>query len=180
VDIVPDGRLVSILSNGIDVESTRPEASSPEDFFDFWMVSEEFLGGDTFDGFRELRGGGVGDGLDEEVDMVFIGSYLDESYLVAFADFVTDGFEGLFRGIVQDLSSVLHRTDDVVEKKVLVMTFVDVFAHEYQYITSALAPASAGVVYPGAEPLRYFWNKTDTQGLYEESKTVRCSLCFCG
>jgi len=53
VDIVFDSCFVSILSDGIDVESAGPEVSSPEDFFDFWMKSEEFFGGNTLDGLYD-------------------------------------------------------------------------------------------------------------------------------
>ena len=63
------------------------------------------------------------------MDMVAIYADFEEFDFIANAEFQTDAFQRLFRRIDKDISSVLDRTDQVVDEETFVMTFEYVVSH---------------------------------------------------
>jgi len=129
MNVLSDHFLVTVLTDGICVIPARPELSTPEHLLDFGMTSEDLLCSDALDGLNDCRGRHHGDALDEKMDMVFIRSDLDEMNLVSFSYPHAHIFERYLHLFRKNLSSVLSRTDDVVEKQGLVMPFEYMFAH---------------------------------------------------
>ena len=129
MNVLSDHFLVTVLTDGIRVIPARPELSAPEHLLDFGMTPEDLLCGNALDGLNDCRGRHPGDALDEKMDMVFIRPNLDEMDLVSFSYSHAHLFGRYLHSFRKDLSSVLGRTDDVVEKQGLVMPFEHMFAH---------------------------------------------------
>ena len=129
MNVLSDYFLVAVLTDGIGIVPARPKLSAPEHLLDFGVNAEDLLCGNALDGLHDCGGRQHGDALDEKMDMVFIRPDLDEMDLVSFSYFHADLFEGYLHLFRKHLSSVLGRTDKVVEKKRLVMPFEYMFAH---------------------------------------------------
>ena len=129
MNVLSDHFLITVLTDGVRVIPARPELSTPEHLLDFGMTAEDLLCGNALDGLNDGRGRHHGDALDEKMDMVFIRPDLDEMDLVSFSYSHAHSFERYLHFFRKDLSSVLGRTDNVVEKQRLVMPFEDMFAH---------------------------------------------------
>jgi hypothetical protein len=104
-----------MLTHSAGVVAIGPEFSTPEFLFDFGTGSEDFTGGNAFDGLDDLFDSVRGNGLDEKVDMVFIGANLKEVYFVTFADFETHFLESGIHRIRKYHSPILRWADDVVQ-----------------------------------------------------------------
>ena len=129
MNILSDHFLIAVLTDGVRVIPARPELSAPEHSLDFGVTTEDLSCGNALDGLYDSRGRHHGDALDEKMDMVFIRPDLHEMDLVSFSYFHTDLFEGYLHLFRKHLSSVLCRTDNVVEEQRLVMPFEYMFAH---------------------------------------------------
>ena len=129
MNILSDHFLIAVLTDGVRVIPARPELSTPEHLLDFGMTAEDLLCSNALDGLNDGRGRHHRDALDEKMDMVFIRPDLDEMDLMSFSYSHTHLFERHLHFFRKDLSSVLGRTDDVVEKQGLVMPFEYMFAH---------------------------------------------------
>ena len=129
MNILSDHFFITVLTDGVRIIPARPELSTPKHFLDFGMSAEDLLCSDALDSLNNCGGRHPGDALDEKMDMVFIRPDLDEMHLVSFSYSHTHLFERHLHFFRKNLSSVLGRTDDVVEKQGLVMPFEDMFAH---------------------------------------------------
>lgn len=129
MNVLSDHFLVTVLTDGIRVIPARPELSTPEHLLDFGMTTEDLLRSNALDGLNDCRGRHHGDALDEKMDVVFIRPDLDEMDLVSFFYSHAHIFERYLHFFRKDLSSVLGRADDVVEKQGLVMSLENMFAH---------------------------------------------------
>ena len=129
MNVLSDHFLVTVLTDGVRVIPARPELSTPEHLLDCGMTAEDLLCSNALDGLNDCRRRHHGNALDEKMDMVFIRPDLDEMDLVSFPYSHADLFERHLHFFRKDLSSVLGRTDDVVEKQGLVMPFEYMFAH---------------------------------------------------
>jgi hypothetical protein len=129
MNILSNYFLVAVLTDGIGIIPTRPELSTPEHFFDFWMTMENLPRSNALDSLHDCGGGQHGDTLDQKMDMVFIRPDLHKMDLVTFSYFDADLFEGYLHLFRKHFPSVLCRTDNVVEQQRLVMPFKYMFAH---------------------------------------------------
>lgn len=100
LNIVFDNRFVTILSHGIDVIPTGPQIPSPQHFFDFRVMAEEFFGCQAFDNLYHFGWQEGWDALGEEVNMIFISANFDKVYFIALRDGETGGFQGFFTRLV--------------------------------------------------------------------------------
>ena len=129
MNILPDHFLVTVLTDGIGIIPARPELSTPEHLFDFGVTAEDLPCSNALDGLNDCGGRHPGDALDEKMDMVFIRPDLHEMDLVSFSYAHAHLFERYLHFFPKDLSSVLGRADNVVQKQRLVMPLEYVFAH---------------------------------------------------
>lgn len=121
--------LTAMFSDSRDEVSVRPEFSAPELFLHFRYSSEDLSRRDAFHCTNDLRWSIGGNGLDEEVDMVLVGSYFEEMYLEP-VFYVEAGFlQDHVHRLGDDDSAVFGRTDEVIDENVYVMAFVDVYTH---------------------------------------------------
>lgn len=74
--------------------------------------------------------------------MIPVRSDLDEPDFIALLDAQANVLERSFDRFGKGFSPVLHRTDQVVEKQGLVVTFVDVFTHSPMLSPKAWTPHS--------------------------------------
>lgn len=128
-DIFSDHCFAPIQTDGIGVEATRPELTSPQHLPHFRMVMEDLSGRDTFDRLHYFCQEHGRYALDKKMHMILICSYLDKVYFIALADFKAGIFEGLFGNLGEYFSSVLYWTDDVIQENRLVMALVDMVRH---------------------------------------------------
>ena len=87
-----DDFLVGILSDRVHVKATRPEVSTPEEFFDLRMRIEDMFGCEAFGDLGYFGGCKDRNALNEEMDMVLVRSNLDEPEFIALLDFQTNLF----------------------------------------------------------------------------------------
>ena len=70
MNVLSDHFLVTVLTHGIRVISTRPELATPEHLLDFGMTAEDLLCSNALDGLNDGRRRHHGNALDEKMDMV--------------------------------------------------------------------------------------------------------------
>jgi hypothetical protein len=92
------------------------------------MEAEHFFRDDGFGCFHDLSGGHHGNGLDEKVHVILVGSNFEVPQFVTLFDFEADILEGDFRLLRENIPTVFGRTDEVVEKECNVMALVYVLA----------------------------------------------------
>ena len=129
LDILLDLFFVSMQSHGVDIVAAGPELAAPEKLLDLRMSQENLLCGDTFRDLGNLGGLHHGYGLDQKVDMVFIGSYFDKVEFIGWSEFYADFLEGCFHGPRKHLPSILCRTNQMVQETVDIVSFPYVFCH---------------------------------------------------
>jgi len=129
-DIVLNDLFVRILSHRVYIISLRPKLSAPQLLFDFGMLFEDALGRDAFDDLGDTGGSEFGNGLNEEMDMVFIRSDFVKADLVPLLDAKAHVLQRLGHFWCEYVSSVLRRADQVVQDERFGMTLQDVFAHQ--------------------------------------------------
>jgi hypothetical protein len=143
--ILGDPLFASVFPYGRDVVTVRPEFSSPELFLDFRHSGEDLSRRDAFHDASDLGRSIRRDGLDEKVDMVLVRAYLEKVDLVTKGDVLADFLHDHVHFLGDDRSSVLGRTDEVVDQNADVVTFVDIGAHAIQYTShSCFAGAVRG------------------------------------
>lgn len=142
-DIIFDYLFIPVVSYGVDVVPAGPELASPEDAGDLRMTAEEFTGRDAFDDGGETGRGKDGDALKEEVNVIFIGSYLNEVDFVGGAEFQTDFPKRLFNRIGEYFLSVFGGADEVIQEKGPVMAFENVVSHGIMLPRSRRTPQQA-------------------------------------
>ncbi len=116
-NIVLDCLFVGVLANRVYIIPLCPELSTPQFLLHFGMLCEDVLGRDAFDDAHEVGGSDIGNGLDEEMDMVFVRSHLVESNLVSLLDAAAHVLQRLgdLRG--EYVPSVFHWADEVVQEE---------------------------------------------------------------
>jgi hypothetical protein len=127
--IVPYYSLIPVLAYGIHIVPARPELTTPEHLLHLGMDAEDFFGGDAFNYLSDRLWCHHWDTLDKKMDVVLIGSDLDEMHLMPLADTFADIFEGMLHLVRKDFSPILCRTHHVIEKKGLIMSLSDMFTH---------------------------------------------------
>jgi hypothetical protein len=121
--------LIAVLPYRIGVVATRPEFASPELLLDLRMDAIYFPGSDALDDLYDHLRRHHRHALDEKMHVVFIHPNLDKMDLVSFSDTHAHIFKRCLHFFRKDLSSVLGRAYDVIEKKGFVMPFENMFAH---------------------------------------------------
>ena len=115
-DVTLDFLFASAATDCADVVTVGPEFSAPKVLLDLWHSGEDFSGGNALDGPYDLCGTVGRYRLDEEVHVIFVGSDFEEYHIIPISNLHADRFEDFihFRG--KDRSSVLCRTDEMVEQ----------------------------------------------------------------
>jgi len=128
-DIVSDGLFVSVLANRVYIIPLRPELPAPQLALDFGVLFENHACRDAFRDLRKLVRGVRGNGLNEEVHMVFIRTDLMVSDLVPLLDAATHVLQRQGDLWGEYVPSVFHWADEVVQEERFVVTLQNVFAH---------------------------------------------------
>ena len=122
---------IAILTYRIHVISARPEFSTPELFPYFRVTSEDLFCGNTLYDLHNHTWRKNRDTLDEKMDVVFIGTNLNEVDLKPFPDPHTHFLQRVFYFFGKYLPSVLRWTYDVVKQQRLIVSLEDMLAHPY-------------------------------------------------
>ncbi len=75
-----------MLPDSIGIVTACPEVAAPEQLFDFGAMEKYLFGSDRFDYGDYPRDRQCGDTLDEEVDMVLVGTDFNKKDLMGLAD----------------------------------------------------------------------------------------------
>ena len=127
--IFPYRLLIPVLTDGIRVESTRPEPSSPQYFSYLRVANKYLLGGYALCDLSNAGWRQLGHALNEEMHMVLICAYLNEVHLVSISDSPTYVRQGMFHGFGKNLSPIFRRAYEVVEQQRFIVSPEDMFAH---------------------------------------------------
>ncbi len=127
--VVLNGFFISRSSDGVDVEARCPECAAPEELLEFRVTIEDFPCCDAFDGAGDLGGREQRNGLDEEMNVIFIRTDFDEDDFVVLSDCPTDVFQRFLDWFCEDLLSVFDGADQMVEEKRDIVGFPLMLAH---------------------------------------------------
>lgn len=75
--------------------------------------------------------------------MILVSAYFKKMYFVSFLDLQTDTLDGHIHLLIDNSPAILRWKDYVVQEDGDIVTFVDEFAHAYDYITTD-TPQGAG------------------------------------
>lgn len=145
LNVFPNLLLVAMQPHGVDVVPCRPELAAPEELFDFRMLQENLLGCDTFCDLGYLGWQHHRHGLDQEVDMVIIGSDFHEVQVIRRRECHADFLERLFYRFAENFAPVLCRTDQMIQHAVYIVPFPYMFRHAFSI------PLHGPREHPGAE-----------------------------
>ena len=109
-NIIVNHLQVAVVSDRIDVISGCPKISSPQKRFYLRMFCKNMLGGDAFDFLDHIWKTYVWNGLQQEMNMVNINTYLQKINLIPYTKFQTYVFQSLGYFIGKYFSAVLCRT----------------------------------------------------------------------
>jgi hypothetical protein len=129
LNIALDHFFAGVLPHGVHVVAARPEVTSPQHLFDFWVVVEDMLGSQAFDDLDDLGGRKNGNRLEKKMHMVLIRANLDEPEFIALLDGKTDVFECFFHWFCKCFLSIFHRTHQMIEKECFVMALGNMVTH---------------------------------------------------
>ncbi len=120
---------VAVLANRVYIIAFCPELSTPQLLFDFGMLCKDSFRRDAFDCLDDASRREVGNGLDEEMDVVLICSDFMKSDLVPLLDTEAHVLQRLCDLWCEYVPSILRWADEVVQEERFVVTLQDVFAH---------------------------------------------------
>jgi hypothetical protein len=133
-NVALDFLFASLTTDGADVVSVGPELSAPKGLLDLGHPGEHLSRSDALDGPHDL-GGAVGRyRLDEEMDVIFVGTDFEEYHLIPVCDLHADRLEQFIHLRGKDRSSVLCWTNEMVEQDRYIVTSMDMFTHASEYI----------------------------------------------
>ena len=105
------------------------EFPSPKLLFDLWTGLEDLPGSEAFGDLNDFLGRVHGNRLDEEMHVVLVCADLKVRDFITFGDFFADFLELSVYCFREDHSTILGRTDEVVEQHRNIMAFVEEFTH---------------------------------------------------
>lgn len=156
LNIALDSIFVGILTNSINVISTRPNRSSPQKQFYFGMQPLYFSAcyrlHHLYNSIRSYRW----NTLHQKVYVVIVASYFNENYFVPFFNLLTGFFQRFFNCIGKQLFAIFNWTNQVIKQQILIMTFYYMFAHKTK--------------------LTFFVSSDSRVGVYLESIKHQCRL----
>ena len=129
LNIFSDLFLVAMKANRVDIVAVCPEFPAPKILLYFRMSQENLLGCDAFCHLCYFGRQHHRYGLDQEVDMILIGSNLHKVQVIGWCEFQADFLERFFHGFRKNLSSVLCGADQMVQHAIDIMPLSYVFSH---------------------------------------------------
>ena len=128
-NILADDLFTAMPPHGADKIALRPELAAPQLLLDRGHTPKNLSGGETFDYPDQLRWTVRGRRLDQEMDMIVIGTDFQKHDFIPFGNLQTDLFEHSIHGGIKDHTSVLGRAYHVINQDRNVMALVQVLAH---------------------------------------------------
>jgi hypothetical protein len=132
-NVALDFSFISGATDCSDVVAIGPEFSTPKVLFDLGYPGEDLSNGNALDGSHDLCGAVWRYGLDEEMDMIFVGTDFEEHHLIPGCNLHADRLEDLIHLRGKDRTSVLRWTDEMVEHDRYIVASVDMFTHTSEY-----------------------------------------------
>jgi hypothetical protein len=120
---------VSRSSYGVDVKTRCPKAATPKYLADLRVTIEEFPSRDALDGAGDFRRREHGNGLEKEMDVIFVRTDFHENNFVVLAYGPTDVFQGLLDRLRKNLLSIFHRANQMIKDEGDVMGLSEMLAH---------------------------------------------------
>lgn len=128
-DVALNRPFAPVAADRTDVESIRPELSTPEIVLDRGDAAEDLPSRETLDNPDQLRRAVRWDRLHQEVHMIPVCPNLQENDVIPFGDLQTDISEHHIHLGREDGPPVLRRTHEVVEQDGDIVAAVDVLTH---------------------------------------------------
>ena len=114
LDILANDFFAPMTANGADKIAFRPQFATPQALFDRRHALKNLPRGQTFDRLHNLRRAIRWHRLDQKMDMIFVGTNLDQDNVIALGDLQTDVFECRVDRLVKDDAAILGRTHEMV------------------------------------------------------------------
>ena len=130
---------IPVLPYAADVVSFRPHLPSPQLLLHFRACGKYFSRRYAFDRLYYLFRAVHWHALHQKMDVVFVGPDLQKRDLISLTDLQTNFFKLLIHFRCKYNSSILHRTDDVIQKYRYVMTLVNEAAHSHSILSQQAA-----------------------------------------
>ena len=144
LDVLADDLLTAVPPHGTDEIPFRPKLATPQLLLDRRHTPKNLSGDETLDRFDKPRRAVRGHGLDQEMDMITVGSNLQKHDFIPFRSLQTDLFEhGVHLGVKHD-TSVLGRTHQVIDQDGNIVVLTQILAHTSDSITPRPSEASFG------------------------------------
>jgi len=87
---------IAVQTHSINIVPGRPEVSTPEKLLDFRVFQKDLLGGDTLCDLSYFRRRHHWNGLNQKMDMIFVGSYFHKMEIVCRGELNANIFQCLF------------------------------------------------------------------------------------
>ena len=128
-DIVPYMFFVSVSANCVDPIALRPKLSAPQLLFNFRYTFENLSRCDTFHNLTDSAPTEVGYRLKQKMNMVCICPDFDENNLITRAYLQTYLLQNGIDLLCENDSSILGRTDQMIQHYRNIVLFVDKGTH---------------------------------------------------
>jgi len=133
LEIFLDHFLISILSYGVHIVTACPKFSAPKQPFYLGMKPKNLFCRNTFNSTDYLFGGIRWYTLNQKMDVVSIKSNLQKMNFISLFYLQADLFKRYRNLIIQYIPPIFDRTNKMIKKQTLVMTFMDMFTHNHKY-----------------------------------------------
>jgi hypothetical protein len=124
--ITANRTLAAVVTDGADKETACPKRSTPQRFFDRGDTTKDFASRQAFDRASNLCGTVGGNRLDEEMDVVVIGSDLQEGYFIAVRNLKTNVSQHRVDRFGDNGSPIFGGANQMVQQDRNVMSFVQI------------------------------------------------------
>lgn len=105
-----------MTTDSIDIVPFSPEFPTPKLLFHFWVKLEKLFGNDTFDSLYYGAWTHRWNTLNQKVNMIFVGPYFNELYLIPLRYLKADLFQRLVNGFAEYNPAIFRWAYKMVEK----------------------------------------------------------------
>jgi len=121
--------LAVTLSHSEDEITIRPKLAPPQLISDRGRFLEDVFRCDAFDCLHKALRQHHGNGLHQEMNVVFVGAYLKKMYIIALSDSQARFLENGLSRLVNDYVSIFGRTYNVINHYTGIVALANINAH---------------------------------------------------
>lgn len=120
---------ISIMTNCINIISTRPKITASELVFNFWVKAKEFFCRYTFYRSNYYFNRNFWNALDQKMNMIFVRANFYKMDFISFRNLLTYFNQTIFNWFRQNTSSIFYRTNQMIQQQTFIMTLFNMLIH---------------------------------------------------